>query len=104
VEELFDELADSELMTLAAYVALQPLLENMSSQIQSIITVPVDLDWADEFRAFGSVAGAILNTGVTASDIESGDPSVILSSISSLDLTVLLDSKIVTEALINVFS
>ncbi|MGS0971626.1 MAG: hypothetical protein ACVCEJ_00035 [Candidatus Izemoplasmataceae bacterium] len=104
VEGLFDELADSELVTLAAYVALEPVLEGMSAQIQSVITVPEGLVWADEFRAFGSVAGAILNTGITVSDLQSGDPSVILGSLSSLDLTVLLDSKIVSQALINVFS
>jgi len=104
VEGLFDELANSELVTLAAYVAMEPLLESMSQEIQSIITVPADLDWASEFRAFGQVAGAILNTGISASDLNSGDPSVILTSLSSLDLTILLDSQIVTEALINVFS
>jgi len=104
VEGLFEELANSELVTLAAYVAMEPLLESMSEDLQSIITVPADLEWDNEFRAFGQVAGAILNTGITASDLNSGDPSVMLESLSGLDLTILLDSQIVTEALINVFS
>ncbi|QMS84632.1 hypothetical protein [Candidatus Xianfuyuplasma coldseepsis] len=104
VESLFDSLADSELVTLGAYIAIEPLLEQAGEQIQAIITVPEDLVWEDEFRAFGAVAGAVLNTGLTMADLSMDDPMNLLTAMSGLDFTVLLDSAIVTRAMVNVFS
>jgi hypothetical protein len=104
VEGLFDSLADSELVTLAAYVAIEPLLEGAGEQLQAIITVPADLDWANEFRAFGEVANAVLSTGITMDQLSDGDPTVIIGALSTLDFTILLNSDIVTQAMINIFS
>ncbi len=104
VRDLFDSLADSELVTLGAYVAVEPLLSEAGGNISAIITVPTDLDWGDEFRAFGEVAESVLNTGITVGDLESGDPTILIGALADLDFTVLLNSKIVTNALVNVFS
>lgn len=104
VESLFDSLADSELATLGAYVAIEPLLESAGGQLQAIITVPADLDWADEFRAFGEVANAVLSTGITMQQLSDGDPTEIIGALSTLDFTILLNSDIVTQAMINIFS
>ena len=80
VSDLFDSLGDSELVTLGAYVAVAPLLEEMGGDISAIITVPTDLEWGDEFSAFGQVAEAVLNTGITIGDLQSGDPSILIGA------------------------
>ncbi len=104
VSDLFDSLGESELVTLAAYVALEPLLEEMGGEFSGIITVPADLDWGDEFSAFGEVAEAVLNTGITVADLQEADPSLLISALSEMDFTILLNSEIVSHALKNIFS
>jgi len=104
VRDLFDSLADSELVTLAAYLALEPLLTEMGGELSAIITVPVDLEWEEEFRAFGEVAEAVLDTGITIGDLESGDPNLLITALAEMDFTVLLSSEIVSHALKNIFS
>lgn len=103
VKELFDSLSESELVTLGAYVAVEPLLEQMGGEISAIITVPEDIDWADEFKAFGLVADAVLDTGISVGELQDGDPSLMISAMSTLDFTVLLNSSIVSHALRNIF-
>jgi hypothetical protein len=104
VQALFDDLAASELITTAAAVGIDILLEGAGEQMQALITVPDDLDWAAEIAAFGEVAKAVLDTEITMADLESGDPTILINTLSGLDLTVLLESKLVTNALINVFN
>jgi hypothetical protein len=104
VKDLFDSLAGSELATLGAYVALEPLLEQAGGQISAIITVPEGIVWEDEFAAFGEVAKAVLDTQITMDQLSSGDPSVIISALANFDFTTLLESMIVTQAMINIFS
>ena len=104
VQGFFDSLGDSELVTLTAYVAVEPLLEQMGGQISAIITVPDNIVWEDEFSAFGLVAKAVLDTGITMDQLQSGDPMSLISSLADLDFTVLLNSQIVTQAMINIFS
>ena len=104
VRDLFDSLADSELVTLAAYLALEPLLTEMGGELSAIITVPVDLEWAEEFRAFGEVAEAVLDTDITIGDLEGGDPNILISALAEMDFTILLSSEIVSHALKNIFS
>ncbi|MGD9909276.1 MAG: hypothetical protein AB7U79_01575 [Candidatus Izemoplasmatales bacterium] len=103
VRGLFDALGESELVTLSAYVAVESLLPTvLSEDLNAVITIPEGLVWADEFSAFGAIAGAVLDTGVTIESIVNSDPLDMITLLSSLDFTVLLDSKIVTQALINV--
>jgi hypothetical protein len=102
VRGLFDALSESELVTLSAYVAVEPLLSDLGGQVDAIIDVPEGLEWEDEFKAFGEVAEAILNTNITVSELQSSDPSVLISALSTLDFTVLLNSDIVSHALKNI--
>ncbi len=104
VKNLFDSLADSELATLTAYIAVEPFLEKMDGDISAIITVPTDLEWSDEFSAFGEITEAIFDTGISIGNLQDGDPSVLVSSLSNMDLTVLLNSQIISHALKNIFS
>ncbi|MFW5842110.1 MAG: hypothetical protein ACOCU2_02340 [Bacillota bacterium] len=102
VTDLFDALSDSGLMNLAAYVAMEPLLEQAGEDLQAVITVPEDLEWEDEFTAMGSVVSEIVDTGVTISDFNSGDPMDLFSTLSTVDFTVMTNSKIISHALVNV--
>lgn len=103
VSSLFDSLADSELVTLSAYVAIEPLLEQIGGQIDAIITVPEDIKWDVEFRAFGEVAAAVLDTGLTVGELQGNDPTTLIMSLSEMDFTILLSSDIVSFALKNIF-
>ncbi|XMB72460.1 hypothetical protein RJI07_00815 [Mycoplasmatota bacterium WC30] len=104
IETLFVELGQSDLITLAAYVAIAPVLEMAGDQISAIITVPEDIVWEDEFAAIGAVAGEILNTDLTIGAFSDVDVMTLLSSLAEVDFTVLLESQIVTNAMINILS
>ncbi len=104
VRALFNSLSQSELAKLGAYVAMEPLLKQAGSNISAFITVPKDLDWEDEYVAIGEIAGAIIDTGVTIGELNSGNPSVLIAELADLDFTIILDSKIISQALINILS
>ncbi len=109
MRNLFDQLAESNLMTLAAYVAIEPLLVAGGDQVQAVMTLPVgvewtDINWVEEFTAIGAILGAVLDTDVTYSQLTSGNLNVIINAVATIDFTVLLESEIVTYALINVLS
>ncbi len=104
VEDLFDALSESKLVEYGAYLAVEPLLEQASTNIQSVITIPEDLNWKDEFIAFGDISSEILSSGITIADLESGDIQQILTIFSDVDLNVLLESKLTTRALVNILS
>ncbi|MEC9484978.1 MAG: hypothetical protein UMR38_03775 [Candidatus Izemoplasma sp.] len=103
VKDLFDSLSQSEIATLAAYVALEPLLERQSGQLSAVITVPQGVTWENEYQAFGEVAKAVLDTNITVGQLQAGDPNVLIGALSDMDFTVLLQSEIVSHALKNIF-
>lgn len=104
VQQIFDGLAESELVTFAAYVALEPLLKQIGGEVQAIITVPKDIDWKTEFRAIGSIIAAIIDTDITVSELRNPEPTQLIQRLSKLDFTIILNSKIIKGALINIFS
>jgi len=104
IENLFNQLGESQLITLAAYVAIEPILEMAGETVQAVVTVPEDIVWQDEFEAIGALAGALLNTGLSYGDVSTGDVTAILSVLADIDFTILLDSKILTQAMINILS
>ena len=103
VKDLFDSLSQSEIATLGAYVALEPLLERQSGQLSAIITVPAGMEWETEYQAFGEVAKAVLDTNITVGQLQEADPNVLIGALSGMDFTVLLQSEIVSHALKNIF-
>ncbi|MCF7926707.1 MAG: hypothetical protein K9L74_03960 [Candidatus Izimaplasma sp.] len=104
VKNLFESFSESELAQLAATVGLEPYLENNEGTISTIITVPAGLNWEEEFLAFGEVSKAIFDTNISIGDLQAGDPTTLISALSSLDFTVLLESQIMSHALKNIFS
>ncbi|ERJ13158.1 hypothetical protein [Haloplasma contractile] len=104
VRELFNELSKSQVITLTAYEVIDPLLENTNGNLQTIITVPEGLDWKKEIQAIGLVAGAVADTNMTLDELKSGDPAFIVSTLSDIDATVILESKIMSHSLVTIFS
>ncbi|MDA3932537.1 MAG: hypothetical protein PF513_07355 [Tenericutes bacterium] len=104
VDDLFTELSNSKLVEYGAYIAIEPLLEGATQTVQSVITVPEDIDWKDEFQAFGMIANEILSTGLTVADLEGENQQDLLLLFTEVDLTVLLNSQLTSNALINIFS
>jgi len=104
VKEIFEGLAESDLVTLAAYVAIEPILTLLGENVQAIITVPKDINWKNEFRVIGSIVAAIIDTEITVSEIKNPEPTLLIKRLAKLDLTIILDSKIIKNALINIFS
>ncbi|MDD4070056.1 MAG: hypothetical protein PHF05_06355, partial [Candidatus Izemoplasmatales bacterium] len=102
IEGIFTEIGQSELVNLAAYNASQPLLEMLGDDIESIIYIPDDIVWEEEFSAIGSIVGEFFNTGIKIGDLESGDPMKILTTVAGMDFTTILNSQIITNALINI--
>lgn len=104
VENLFDSLGQSDLVTLAAYVAVEPLLEQVGGTVAQIITIPDGVNWANEFAALGDLANEILSTDITIGEISGGDPTVLLGYLSEIDFTVIQNSEIISTAIINILS
>ncbi len=104
VRDLFGQFADSQLLVLAAEAFVGPFLAESEGQLAMIITVPVGLDWSVEFEAIGSIVGAVLDAGVEVQDIASGEFAMLVDAINEIDLEVVLESQIVTNALINILS
>lgn len=104
VRDLFGDFADSSLVVLLASNLLVPYLDESEGDIKLILDIPADLDWEAEFIAIGEVLGEVLDADVTVSDIMGGDPNILLQAVSKIDLTVLMESEIITGALINILS
>ncbi len=104
VKDLFDSMAESDLITMGAALAVEPLLEGMDGQISTIITIPEGMDWEAEFQAFGLVAKEVLDQQITMADLQAEDKTELITVMAGLDFTVLLDSQLVSHALKNIFS
>ncbi|TVP95214.1 MAG: hypothetical protein EA374_04630, partial [Acholeplasmatales bacterium] len=104
MQALFDSLADSALMTLTAYVAMETVLREVGGMVEAVITIPVGLDWDAEFRALGYIVNQIVSTNITLGDINAGDPFAILGILSAVDFTILIESKLISYAAINILT
>lgn len=104
VRDLFDSLGASELMVLLVEVFLVPLVQEDETGIGRILTIPADLNWKNEFEAIGQVLGAVLDANIPFADLQSESFSVILNAVAQIDLTILLQSRLISGALVNVLS
>lgn len=103
IERIFDELADSQVINESVAIIAKPLLAR-NERLSLIITIPDDIEMDHEIRAIGLIAKEIFNTNITLGDLESRDVTRILSVLDTMDLTVFLESRIISEALINIFT
>ncbi|QLY39660.1 hypothetical protein HF295_01790 [Hujiaoplasma nucleasis] len=103
-ETMFTELSNSKLAEYGAFIAFDYVLTNNEDVGSVFITVPENIDWVKEFKAFGMIANEILSTGITVSDFENTEGQDLLLLFSGVDLTVLMESDLTTRALVNILS
>lgn len=104
VRDLFSDISDSEVILLITETILFPMIEDPEGDISLIVTVPDDLDLETEIIALGEIFAEIVDSDIDFSTFMGDDITQTLSSLSSIDLTILLESRLVTEALINILS
>lgn len=104
VRSLFSEISGSDFIILLTDTLLLPMITDSEGDLALIIEVPEDLDLATEFTAFGEIFAEIIASEIDFEAISADDMTTTLRTLSSIDLTVLLESRIVTEALINILS
>ncbi|MFA7076650.1 MAG: hypothetical protein WC152_08325, partial [Candidatus Izemoplasmatales bacterium] len=104
VRDLFLDISDSDVIMLITESVLLPMLENSEGDISLILTVPEDLDLEAEITALGEILATVVEADVDFSVIMAGNMTDTLAEISAVDLTILLESRLITEALINVLS
>ena len=104
IRDLFGHLSESKLVTLSAWVAIEPVLEAAGENAQAVVSVPEGLEWEDEFKALGALIGEIVDTGVTLGELQDGDLNVLFQTLSGMDTTVALDSLLISHALKNILS
>ncbi len=100
----FSKMADSNVVTLMVENVFLPMLMDGESDVSTIITIPDNFDVSKELLALGDIFAEIVDSGLTLSDLGDADANVLLDAASKIDLTVLMESDLVTEALINVLS
>ena len=102
--ELFADIADSEIIMLLTKSLLFPMLDESLNGYFSLPLGQIITDLEAEYIALGEIVAAIISANISFSDLADGDVSNLLGAISDIDLTILLESELVTEALINIFS
>ncbi|MCK7488377.1 MAG: hypothetical protein MZU97_24925 [Bacillus subtilis] len=85
---LFGSLGDSQLMLIAVDVFLVPMIEDPEGELNLLITIPEDLDWATEFNAIGELIAAILDADITIAELQEGSFPVIINALSQIDFTL----------------
>ncbi len=104
VREIFTDLSNSEVMIMLTETVLFPMLDEGEGNFSAILTIPADLDITAEYLALGEIIAEIVDANISFSDLADADVSVLLNAVSKIDLTILLDSRLVTNALINILS
>lgn len=104
VIDIFDNIAGSQVITTIIETVLFPMLEDSDDQISAILVVPSDLVLEDEIRALGEIFAEVVEADLDFEALTGGDVSTTIKTLAQVDLTILLESRLVTEALINILS
>ena len=107
IKSFFYELAESEVITMALYVAVEPILEQAGEMVQAIVTVPAVEDreedfWKQEFRAVGDIVAEVVKTGITVGQLSGGDPMDLLGALGDFDFLVFQESVLISHAMVNI--
>lgn len=104
VRDLFQSMSESQVILLLVEAVLVPMLESEDAGLGGVISIPADVDWEAELVAIGEVLAAIFDQDVSFQDLLGDDPLVFLKAVASIDVDLLLDSKLITSTLINILS
>jgi hypothetical protein len=103
VRDLFNSLGDSQLLVIAVEVFLVPMIEE-DPELNLLLTIPADLDWATELEAVGALVGAIVDADISIAELQEGSFPVIINALSQIDFSLLLDSRLISNMMVNVLS
>ena len=101
---LFNDVSESEIFTLGATAGMDILLDMAGEDMAVVLDVPEGVVWEDEFKAFGEIIGSFADTEVTIRDVREQDYNEIFQKLSTMDMQVILDSRFIENAMINVLS
>ncbi len=104
IRTLFQDMSESQLLVLIVESLLVPMLEGQDPEAPAIIKVPSGIDWEVELLALGEVVAEIYEQDIAFDDLLGGDPVLLLNALASIDVDVLLDSKLISSTLINILS
>ncbi len=102
VRELFGDIGDSEVMVLVTENLLIPMLEEQEGGF--FLNLPAEINIEDEYEALGEIFASIVDLDIAFDELADADVGVLLSAVSEIDLLILLDSELVSTALINILS
>lgn len=102
VRELFSDIGDSEVMVLLTENLLIPMLEEQEGGF--FLNLPEGIIIEDEFEALGEIFASIVDLDIAFNELADADVGVLLSAVSEINLLILLDSELVSTALINILS
>lgn len=109
IRDIFSKMSDSQAFVLGASVGSAYYMEHQEEQDEQenqppVLAIPEAIDWADEYLALGTIFGDLFDTGITLRDVEESEVDVLLDKLSAFDFTVLLDSEMISETMINVMT
>lgn len=104
VNDIFLDVSNSRIVLLATEAFLVPAIQDGDGTLSQLIEIDADFDWSNEYLALGNILGEMVNADVSISTIESAEADTLLATFSQIDPTVLLNSSIITEALINILN
>ncbi|MDA3932538.1 MAG: hypothetical protein PF513_07360 [Tenericutes bacterium] len=106
VRDVFTDVSESRVVLLATESILVPMIEegNGESEILQIIALPNQISWEDEYVAIGNILAEMIDAGISIQDIESTDLNTVLETFASIDASVIVGSKLISEGLINILS
>ncbi|QWC00687.1 hypothetical protein KHQ88_03715 [Mycoplasmatota bacterium] len=104
VKDIFNDVSQSRVVLLATEALLVPMIEDGESAITQIIALPSQISWENEYLALGNILAEMVDSGISIQDIEAADFNLVLETFSNIDSSVLLDSQLITEGLINILS
>jgi hypothetical protein len=104
VRDIFANISGSEVILLITETVLFPMLQDSEGDFSAILVVPEDLDLETEIIALGEIFAEVVEADLDFEALTGGDVSQTLTTLAQVDLTILLESRLVTEALINILS
>jgi len=104
VKDIFQDVADSRVILLLTEAFLVPAIQDNEGTLSQLVEIGDDFDWSNEYLALGDILAEMVEADVSISTIESAEANELLATFSQVDPTVLLNSEIITDALINILN
>ncbi|MGI6392514.1 MAG: hypothetical protein ACOX16_02740 [Candidatus Izemoplasmatales bacterium] len=104
VRELFEDMSESEVVVLLVEAILVPMIESEDSELGVILEIPAEVNWEEELVAIGGILGAIFDQEIGFQELLGDDPMIFLNAAASINVDLLIDSKLISNTLIRILS